>query len=282
MADLTWHGNQDESFDNVENWRTAAGATPAAVPANNDNVYFTRRARFPCLIDGDQTAKDFDLVAVEPAYQFDVCTAQAPLICAADKVRITSAGSVFMQKGTGVFDDIRILGGFLALRNPNNASGVVRVEGGLLRIVGSGTRVLGDVTVDAGGQVVIAGTVTTLRVGGGTVILLDGSVCTTGTLDEGAIWWHGATFTTLVQNGGEFWDNSDSPPATNTHNDGLYSFARNTKGETIDLAILDAFAGVIDLRTGYGNVGTSGATVINHSATQWFFDPGRKITLGDA
>lgn len=283
MAELTWFGVRDPSFTNVENWRTAAGATPGAAPAATDSLFWTRRARFPCAEDLDQAAKNFAVLVIEPSYQFNLGTGQAPLKCSADAVSVSSSGAVFLEKGTGVFDDINILSGFLGLRNPNNASGVIRLLGGTLRVDGSGTRVLGDLTVDGPASAFITGTLTVLRLLAGDVTLADGSTLTTATTEAGVLRWHGDTFTTLTQNGGTVMDNSDAPPATHVQQSGLYSFAHNTHGGVIDLNAYTIYGGTADLRTGHGNIGTSGGTLtVLGRDVVLRFDPRRKITLGAA
>ena len=283
MAELTWFGARDQSFTNVENWRTAVGATPGVAPAATDSLFWTRHARFPCAEDLDQAAKNFAALVIEPSYQFDLGTGQAPLKCSADALSVTSSGAVFLEKGSGVFDDITILGGFLGLRNPNNASGVIRLLAGTLRVDGSGTRVLGDLTVDGPSRAFITGTLTVLRLNAGDVTLADGSTLTTATIEAGILRWHGDTLTTLTQNGGTVMDNSDAPPATHVQQSGLYSFAHNTHGGVINLNSYTIYGGEADLRTGHGNIGTSGGTLtLLGRDVVLRIDPRRTLTLGAA
>ena len=86
----------------------------------------------------------------------------------------------------------------------------------------------------------------------------------------------------MDRNGGSVFDNSIAPPATHVMRNGLYSFRENRHGKAaIDLNTVDVFGGIVDLRTGYGNVGTDGGTLTLHSDdVVLLVDPRRKITLG--
>ncbi len=165
----------------------------------------------------------------------------------------------------------------------NNSSGVIRLLGGTLRVDGSGTRHLGELTVDGPAIAFIRGILNTLRLISGDVTLAEGSSLQTATIEAGVLRWHGDTFTTLTQNGGTVMDNSVAPPATHVQQGGLYSFAHNTHGGVINLNTYTIYRGEADLRTGHGNIGTSGGTLtLLGRDVVLRVDPRRTLTLGAA
>jgi transcription elongation factor len=108
-----------------------------------------------------------------------------------------------------------------------------------------------------------------------------GTTLTTASVTGGALRWHGSTLTTLTQDGGFVFDNSEAPPVTHIMNGGLYTFEENTHGTpALNINTMEAYGGSIDFRTRYANVGTSGGTITVHSdEVEWAFDAGRGIGI---